>query len=140
MRNRFFKIICALLAAGALASGATTRAAASNILNVSYDVTREFYHDYNAAFAVYWKDKTGDTVSISQSHDGSSKQALAVLNGLEADVVTMNQPLDIDVLHTQGRLIRDNWASRLPNKSVPYTSTIVFVVRGGNPRSTVLLV
>ena len=70
------------------------------ILNVSYDVTREFYQDYNAAFAAYWKDKTGNTVIISQSHDGSSKQAQSVANGLEADVVTMNQPLDIDVLHT----------------------------------------
>ncbi len=81
------------------------------------------------------KEKTGDTVKVSQSHDGSSKQAQAVINGLEADVVTMNQSLDIDALHTQRKLIPENWAARLPNKSVPYTSTIVFVVRDGNPKN-----
>ena len=110
-------------------------AAEVKLLNVSYDVTRQFYQDYNKAFAAYWKAKTGDTVTVSQSHGGSSKQAQSVLNGLEADVVTMNQPLDIDILHTQGKLIPENWASRLPNKSVPYTSTIVFVVRKGNPKN-----
>ena len=110
-------------------------AADVKILNVSYDVTREFYQDYNQAFAAYWKDKTGDTVTVSQSHGGSSKQAQSVVNGLEADVVTMNQPLDIDILHTSGGLIPANWATRLPNKSVPYTSTIVFVVRKGNPKN-----
>ncbi len=75
-------------------------AADVKILNVSYDVTREFYQDYNAAFAAYWKDKSGDTVTVNQSHGGSSKQAQSVVNGLEADVVTMNQPLDIDILNT----------------------------------------
>jgi sulfate/thiosulfate transport system substrate-binding protein len=109
-------------------------AAEIKLLNVSYDVTREFYQDYDKAFAEYWKAKTGDTVTVNQSHGGSSKQAQSVLNGLEADVVTMNQPLDIDVLHTEGGLIQANWSSRLPNKSVPYTSTIVFVVRKGNPK------
>ncbi len=109
-------------------------AAETKLLNVSYDVTREFYEDYNAAFASYWKAKTGDTVTVNQSHGGSSKQAQAVINGLEADVVTMNQPLDIDILQTAGRLIPANWSSRLPNKSVPYTSTILFVVRKGNPK------
>jgi sulfate/thiosulfate-binding protein len=113
---------------------ASTRAAEVKILNVSYDVTREFYQDYNTAFAAYWKTKTGGTVAISQSHGGSSKQAQSVLNGLEADVVTMNQPPDIDILNTSGGLILANWSSRLPNKSVPYTSTIVFVVRKGNPK------
>lgn len=117
-----------------LCLGATTGLGEEKkILNVSYDVTREFYQDYNASFATYWKNKTGDTVIINQSHDGSSKQAQAVANGLEADVVTMNQPLDIEVLHT-AKLIPANWAARLPNKSVPYTSTIVFVVRKGNPK------
>jgi sulfate/thiosulfate-binding protein len=110
-------------------------AAEVKLLNVSYDVTREFYQDYNAAFAAYWKEKTGDTVTVNQSHGGSSKQAQSVLNGLEADVVTMNQPLDIDILHSAGNLIPANWSSRLPNKSVPYTSTIVFVVRKGNPKN-----
>jgi len=104
------------------------------ILNVSYDVTREFYQDYNQAFADYWKGKTGDTVVINQSHGGSSKQAQSVINGLEADVVTMNQPLDIDVLHNSAKLIAADWQTRLPDKSVPYTSTIVFVVREGNPK------
>ncbi len=98
------------------------------------NVTCEFYEDYNRAFGDYWKAKTGDSVTVNQSHGGSSKQAQAVVNGLEADVVTMNQPLDIDVLQTAGRLIPANWASRLPNKSVPYTSTILFVVRKGNPK------
>jgi sulfate/thiosulfate-binding protein len=112
-----------------------TGAAEVKLLNVSYDVTREFYRDYNQAFADYWKTKTGDTVTVSQSHGGSSKQAQSVLNGLEADVVTMNQPLDIDVLNTSGGLIPANWSSRLPNKSVPYTSTIVFIVRKGNPKN-----
>jgi sulfate/thiosulfate transport system substrate-binding protein len=110
-------------------------AAEIRLLNVSYDVTREFYQDYNNAFANYWKAKTGDTVTVSQSHGGSSKQAQSVVNGLEADVVTMNQPLDIDILNTSGGLIPANWSSRLPNKSVPYTSTIVFVVHKGNPKN-----
>jgi sulfate transport system substrate-binding protein len=135
MRNWISKFTCALLAAGGLAASGTAVAADVKLLNVSYDVTREFYQDYNQAFATYWKEKTGDTVSVSQSHDGSSKQAEAVINGLDADVVTMNQSLDIDALHTAGRLIPENWAARLPNKSIPYTSTIVFVVRGGNPKN-----
>jgi sulfate transport system substrate-binding protein len=109
-------------------------AAEQKLLNVSYDVTREFYQDFNQSFAAYWLAKTGDTVRIAQSHDGSSKQSAAVINGLDADVVTMNQSLDIDRLHTAGRLVPENWASRLPNRSVPYTSTIVFVVRQGNPK------
>ena len=106
----------------------------TKLLNVSYDVTREFYQDYNQAFAAYWKEKTGEAVTINQSHGGSSKQAQSVVNGLEADVVTMNQPPDIDILHSVD-LIPANWSSRLPNNSVPYTSTIVFVVRKGNPKN-----
>jgi len=135
MRNRIKKVICGSLTAGLLWATVAVSAAEVKILNVSYDVTREFYQDYNKAFAAYWKAKTGDTVTVSQSHGGSSKQAQSVLNGLEADVVTMNQPLDIDVLHISGGLIPPNWSSRLPNKSVPYTSTIVFVVRKGNPKN-----
>jgi sulfate/thiosulfate-binding protein len=135
MRNWILKTVYAALAAGLLWPAAAVSVADVKILNVSYDVTREFYQDYNAAFAAYWKEKTGDTVTVSQSHGGSSKQAQSVVNGLEADVVTMNQPPDIDVLHTSGGLIPANWATRLPNKSVPYTSTIVFVVRKGNPKN-----
>jgi len=135
MRNWISKIVVATLAAGLLSATSVASAADVKILNVSYDVTREFYQDFNAAFAAYWKEKTGDVVTVNQSHGGSSKQAQAVVNGLEADVVTMNQPLDIDILHSSGNLIPANWASRLPNKSVPYTSTIVFVVRKGNPKN-----
>ena len=134
MRN-WLQSFMTLLTAGVLWSACPLTASEVKLLNVSYDVTREFYQDYNTAFAAYWKEKTGDTVVISQSHGGSSKQAQSVINGLEADVVTMNQPLDIDALHTEGRLIPADWASRLPNHSVPYTSTIVFVVRQGNPRN-----
>ena len=124
-----------LLAAVVLCSACTITASEIRLLNVSYDVTREFYQDYNAAFAKYWKEKTGDIVTVNQSHGGSSKQAQSVVNGLEADVVTMNQALDIDVLHTSGGLIPANWAARLPNNSVPYASTIVFVVRKDNPKN-----
>src|ERR1700690_3247519 len=131
MRNWLQRFIT-LLTAGLLWSSWTLTAAEVKLLNVSYDVTREFYQDYNAVFAAYWKEKTGDTVTVNQSHGGSSKQAQSVVNGLEADVVTMNQSLDIDVLHTGVGLIPANWATRLPKKSVPYTSTIVFIVRKGN--------
>jgi len=134
MRN-WVQNLMRLLAAGVLWSSCTVTASEVKLLNVSYDVTREFYQDYNTVFAKYWKDKTGDTVTVNQSHGGSSKQAQSVVNGLEADVVTMNQALDIDVLHTSGGLIPANWAGRLPNKSVPYTSTILFVVRKDNPKN-----
>jgi sulfate transport system substrate-binding protein len=134
MRNWILKLVCALFAAGLPWLAGTADAADVKLLNVSYDVTREFYQDYNAAFAAYWKEKTGDNVTVNQSHGGSSKQAQSVINGLEADVVTMNQPPDIDILHSVD-LIPANWSSRLPNNSVPYTSTIVFVVRKGNPKN-----
>ena len=134
MRNWIPKLVCALLAANLPWSASPASAAEVKLLNVSYDVTREFYQDYNVAFAAYWKEKTGDIVTVNQSHGGSSKQALSVVNGLEADVVTMNQPPDIDILHSFD-LIPANWSSRLPNNSVPYTSTIVFVVRKGNPKN-----
>ena len=118
MRN-WFQSFMRLLTAGLLWSTYTLTASEVKLLNVSYDVTREFYQDYNTAFAAYWKEKTGDTVVINQSHGGSSKQAQSVVNGLEADVVTMNQPLDIDELYSDGHLIPANWAERLPNRSIP---------------------
>jgi len=104
------------------------------LLNVSYDPTREFYQDYNAAFAKYWKAKTGDDVVVSQSHGGSGKQAMSVINGLEADVVTLALAYDIDALVQHGRLLAADWQKRLPYDSAPYTSTIVFLVRKGNPK------
>ena len=106
----------------------------SALLNVSYDVTREFYKEYNPAFAKYWKAKTGEIVTINQSHGGSSKQARSVVDGLEADVITMNQANDIDILHERGTLIPKDWQKRLPNASSPTASTTVFLVRRGNPK------
>jgi len=103
------------------------------ILNVSYDVTREFYSDYNKSFAGHWKEKTGEDITIQQSHGGSSKQARAVLDGLEADVVTMNQDTDINVLARAG-LLSPEWKTFLPDNSAPYTSIIVFLVKKGNPK------
>lgn len=111
-----------------------THVAAVELLNVSYDVTREFYKDLNPAFVQYWKDKTGETVQINQSHGGSSKQARAVVDGLPADVITMNRSADIDILADKGKLIPPNWQSRLPNNSVPTASVTVFLVRKGNPK------
>lgn len=108
--------------------------AATTILNASYDVTREFYKDFNAAFLAHWKTVTGESLTINQSHGGSSKQARAVLDGLDADVITMNQANDIDLLVERGRLIPAGWAKRLPYNSAPTTSTTVFLVRKGNPK------
>ncbi len=105
------------------------------LLNASYDVTRELYRDINTAFVASWKKRTGAEVSINQSHAGSSKQARAVLDGLAADVVTMNQQLDIDTIADKSDLLPRNWATRLPNHSVPFTSTILFLVRKGNPKN-----
>ncbi len=124
-----------LLALSAVGITLTTAAAADvKLLNASYDPTREFYQDYNQAFARYWKGKTGDTVVIQQSHGGSGKQARAVIDGLEADVVTLALAYDVDALCEVGRLIPADWQKRLPNNSSPYTSTIVFLVRKGNPK------
>ena len=109
--------------------------AQQSLLNVSYDVTRELYKDINPAFAAAWKARTGETVTINQSHAGSSKQAMSVVNGLEADVVTMNQSNDIDLVASRGGLLPADWAKRLPNNSAPYTSTTVFLVRKGNPKA-----
>jgi len=118
-----------------LGTGGSLPAATVELLNVSYDPTRELYEDYNRAFAAYWKAKTGDTVIVNQSHGGSGKQARSVIEGLEADVVTLALAYDIDALVTQGGLIPANWQGRLPNNSTPYTSTIVFLVRKGNPKN-----
>jgi len=104
------------------------------LMNVSYDPTRELYQDYNAAFARYWKAKTGQSVTVNQSHGGSGIQARAVIDGLPADVVTLALAYDIDAISQNGGLIASNWQSRLPNNSSPYTSTIVFLVRKGNPK------
>lgn len=103
------------------------------LLNVSYDPTRELYTAVNGAFAADWKAKTGDTVTINQSHGGSGKQARAVIDGLDADVVTLALAYDIDQIATRGKLLPQNWQTRLPLNSSPYTSTIVFLVRKGNP-------
>lgn len=105
-----------------------------SLLNVSYDPTRELYVEYNDAFAKYWKEKGGDTVKVDQSHGGSGKQARAIIDGLEADVATLALAADISALHDKGSLIPEDWQSRLPNNSTPYTSTIVFLVRKGNPK------
>jgi sulfate transport system substrate-binding protein len=110
-------------------------AAEIKLLNVSYDPTRELYQDYNAAFAKYWKIKTGDDVSVSASHGGSGKQARAIIDGLEADVATLALAADIDALATNGNLVPANWQSRLKLNSSPYTSTIVLLVRKGNPKN-----
>jgi len=105
------------------------------LLNVSYDPTRELYSDYNKAFAKYWKDKTGDDVIINQSHGGSGKQARAVIDGLDADVVTLALAYDIDAISQKSGLLPKKWQSLLPDNSSPYTSTIVFLVRKGNPKN-----
>jgi len=106
---------------------------ALTLLNVSYDPTRELYKQINAAYLDYWKGKTGQVIKIDQSHGGSGKQARSVIDGLQADVVTLALAADIDEIATRAKLLPANWQSRLPNNSTPYTSTIVFLVRKGNP-------
>ncbi|RQN38156.1 sulfate ABC transporter substrate-binding protein [Paraburkholderia tropica] len=125
------------LGAGIVASSAfaaTLAYADTSLLNVSYDVTRELYKDINASFIADYKQKTGETITIKQSHGASSAQALSVLQGLQADVVTMNQPNDIDLLAERGQIVPKNWRTRLPDASAPYTTTMVFLVRKGNPK------
>ncbi len=126
------KTMAILLAALAGTFAATAKPV--QLLNVSYDPTREFYVEFNAAFAKFWKARTGDDVTVKQSHGGSGKQARSVLDGLQADVVTLALSGDIDVLHDNAKLIPRDWQTRLPNNSSPYTSTIVFLVRKGNPK------
>jgi len=129
LRNLLFGMVLALPAFAGLAHGKD-----KELLNVSYDPTREFYAEFNKAFAADWKAKTGETVAIRASHGGSGKQARSVIDGLEADVVTLALSADIDVLATNGKLLPANWQARLPHNSAPYTSTIVFLVRKGNPK------
>ncbi len=126
------KILAALFSALLFAGAAQGREI--SLLNVSYDPTRELYQEYNTAFAKYWKAKTGDDVVIRQSHGGSGKQARSIIDGLEADVATLALAADVDALATNGQLIPDYWQARLPHNSAPYTSTIVFLVRKGNPK------
>jgi len=130
-KNHLFRAI--LLAAVTVAFPLTALAEVT-LLNVSYDPTRELYQDFNAAFARQWKAKGGQDVVIKQSHGGSGKQARAVIDGLDADVVTLALAYDIDEIHDKAKLIPENWQKRLPHNSSPYTSTIVFLVRKGNPK------
>jgi sulfate/thiosulfate-binding protein len=118
----------------ACARGEGGTAKAASLLNVSYDPTRELYEDFNQQFAEYWKGKTGQEVKIRQSHGGSGKQARSVIDGLEADVVTLALAYDIDQIAEKGGSLPANWQTRLPNNSSPYTSTIVLLVRKGNPK------
>ena len=132
-RRTHFAALIVLAVLGWIA-GAGAAHADKTLLNVSYDPTREFYKAFNAAFAKYWKDKTGETVTISGSHGGSGKQARAVIDGLEADVVTLALAYDIDEIAAKGQLLPADWQKRLANNSTPYPSTIVFLVRKGNPK------
>ncbi|HEY8353765.1 MAG TPA: sulfate ABC transporter substrate-binding protein [Methylophilaceae bacterium] len=133
MKHAFSK----LLLAGAFALAAPLGAVAADVtlLNVSYDPTRELYADFNKAFTAYWKTKTGQNVTVKQSHGGAGKQARAVIDGLQADVVTMALAYDIDEISAKAKLLPKDWQSRLPNNSAPYTSTIVLLVRKGNPKN-----
>ena len=119
----------------ALLSSQPALSADRELLNTSYDIARELFAAYNVEFQKHWQEKTGETVEIKQSHAGSSKQAQAIIQGLKADVATFNQVTDIDILHTRGRLIPENWAERFPNNSSPYYSTMAFLVRKGNPKN-----
>ncbi|HPG88237.1 MAG TPA: sulfate ABC transporter substrate-binding protein [Hyphomicrobium sp.] len=128
------KALLLSISLGAISAAGAAYAADITLLNVSYDPTRELYQDYNAAFAKHYKAETGDNVTIKQSHGGSGKQARAVIDGLEADVVTLALAGDVDQLHKNGGLIPADWNKRLKDNSAPYTSTIVFLVRKGNPK------
>jgi sulfate transport system substrate-binding protein len=132
MTSAFRLCALAVIAGLALSSSAAVRAD-TTLLNVSYDPTREFYVAFNKSFADFWKKQSGETVTVQQSHGGSGKQARSVIDGLEADIVTLSVAQDIDAIATAGLTAKD-WATRLPNDSSPYTSTIVFLVRKGNPK------
>src|SRR5690349_7282620 len=123
----------ALLSAAVLAASGALEDK-TTLLNVSYDPTRELYADYNRAFVAHWAAETGRKIEIQQSHGGSSKQARAVIDGLEADVVTLALAYDIDAIAARSKLLPADWQKRLPHASSPYTSTIVFLVRKGNPK------
>jgi sulfate/thiosulfate transport system substrate-binding protein len=127
-------LLAVLAALAACDSRQQSSAARVALLNVSYDPTRELYSDFNGAFAHYWLAKTGQRVRVDQSHGGSGKQARSVIDGLAADVVTLALAADIDAIATQAKLLPPDWQARLPDNSCPYTSTIVFLVRSGNPK------
>jgi len=129
LRGRALTLAAALVLAAPIGAHAQT-----TLLNVSYDPTRELYQEFNAAFIKHWKAKTGKDVAIRQSHGGSGKQARSVIDGLQADVVTLALAYDVDALNRNGGLIPADWQKRLPNNASPYTSTIVFLVRKGNPK------
>lgn len=131
-RHKFF--FNTLIALGLAVFAGSVSAADVQLLNVSYDPTRELYQEFNSAFAKHWQSQANQSVEIKQSHGGSGKQARAVIDGLKADVVTLALAGDIDALVTNGKLLPADWQSRLPEKSAPYTSTIVFLVRKGNPK------
>lgn len=131
---RAFAAATLLALCGGLRAGVASPPAPATILNVSYDPTRELYDDYNVVFAKYWKKKAGQDVTVQQSNGGSGKQARAVIDGLQADVVTLGLAYDIDAIADKAKLLPENWQTRLPNKSTPYTSTIVLLVRQGNPK------
>ena len=118
----------------ALAAAAPALAGSGRLLNVSYDPTRELYGEYNKAFAAFWKSTAGEDISVAKSHGGSGKQARSVIDGLDADVVTLALAYDIDAIAEKGQLLPKNWQTLLPHNSTPYTSTIVFLVRKGNPK------
>jgi len=130
--NRSF--LSRALAAAALAGALAANAADLTLLNVSYDPTRELYQQYDAAFSSYWKAKTGDVVTVKQSHGGSGKQARSVIDGLDADVVTLALAYDIDEIAEKAKIIAPDWQKRLRHNSSPYTSTYIFLVRKGNPK------
>ena len=128
-------VSAALLATGLTFTTTATQAADRDFLNVSYDATREFYDEFNKSFGAYWKSRTGINVNFKQSHGGSGKQARAVIDGLEADVVTLALAADIDVIAEKAKLLPADWQKKLPHNSTPYTSTIVFLVRKSNPKN-----
>jgi sulfate transport system substrate-binding protein len=134
MQRKLKGLVTGLALSASLFAPAAT-SADRELLNSSYDIARELFAAYNVQFNEYWNEKTGDNVEVNQSHAGSSKQAQAIIQGLKADVVTFNQVTDIDILHTRGNLIPENWAERFPNNSSPYYSTMAFLVRKGNPKN-----
>jgi sulfate/thiosulfate-binding protein len=134
--NLFAKFASAMIVgATALSAGSISAHAQTGLLNVSYDPTRELYRDFNAAFVKHWRDKSGKPIAVRQSHGGSGAQARAVIDGLNADVVTLAMQSDIDAIVKNSGKIAANWRQRLPNNSAPYTSTMVFLVRAGNPKN-----
>ena len=134
MRSLYSRIKLLILVNLVLVASASVVPAQSHLLNVSYDPTREFYEEYNRLFAQHWKATTGQDVVVNQSHGGSGKQARAVIDGLEADVVTLALAYDIDAIAQNGGLLDKDWQSKLPNNSTPFTSTVVLLVRKGNPQ------